>query len=65
MSVGENLRRMRKERNMTQEELGKKVFVSFSMISQIERGTKSLTMELAKDIADIFGCTTDDFLKDI
>ena len=65
MSVGENLRRMRKERNMTQEELGKKVFVSFSMISQIERGTKSLTMEPAKDIADIFGCTTDDFLKDI
>lgn len=65
MSVGENLRRMRKERNMTLEELGKKVSVSFSMISQIERGTKALNIQLAKQIADVFGCTTDDFLKDI
>jgi len=64
MSVGENLRRMRKERNMTLEELGKKVSVSLSMISQIERGTKALNIQLAKDIADVFGCKTDDFLKD-
>lgn len=64
MSVGANVRKMRLERHMTQEELGKKVFVSLSMISQIERGTKSLTMELAKDIANVFDCTTDDFLKD-
>ena len=65
MSVGENLRRMRKERNMTLEELGKKVSVSLSMISQIERGTKALNIQLAKQIVDVFGCTTDDFLKDI
>jgi len=49
---------------MTLEELGKKVSVSLSMISQIERGTKALNIQLAKDIADVFGCKTDDFLKD-
>ena len=50
---------------MTQEKLGKEVSVSTQMISQVERGTKSLTMELAKELADFFGCKTDDFLKDI
>ena len=47
MSVGANVRKMRLERNMTQEKLGKEVSVSTQMISQVERGTKSLTMELA------------------
>ncbi len=65
MSVGTNVRKMRLERNMTQEKLGKEVSVSTQMISQVERGTKSLTMELAKELADFFGCKTDDFLKDI
>ncbi|NDO45998.1 helix-turn-helix transcriptional regulator [Clostridium sp. MD294] len=65
MSVGTNVKKMRLERNITQKELGEKVAVSFSFISQIERGTKSLSMELAKEIADVFGCKTDDFLKDI
>ncbi len=31
MNVGANVRKMRLERNMTQEELGKEVSVSFSM----------------------------------
>ena len=65
MSVGTNVRKMRLERNMTQEKLGKEVSVSTQMISQVERGTKSLTMELAKELAYFFGCKTDDFLKDI
>ena len=65
MNVGANVRKMRLERNMTQEELGKEVSVSFSMISQVERGTKALSIQLAKELADFFGCTTDDFLKDI
>ena len=65
MSVGTNVRKMRLERNMTQEKLGKEVSVSTQMISQVERGTKSLTMELAKELADFFDCKPDDFLKDI
>ena len=47
MSIGENIKNLRLRNDMTQEELGNKVGVTISMISQIERGT-SLESKLRK-----------------
>lgn len=55
MSVGENVKNQRLALNMTQTELAKKVGVNQSMIAQIERGTKGLSIPLGKAIADVFG----------
>ena len=56
MDIGGNIRRVRLERGMTQEQVAQGVGVTASMITQIERGTKHATMELGKEIADVLGC---------
>ena len=63
MSIGENIRRIRKERGMTQEELAKKVYVAGSMICMIERGTKVPSMPTGKAIAEALGVSMEDLLK--
>lgn len=65
MSIGENIKNLRLRNDMTQEELGNKVGVTISMISQIERGTKALTLQLGKQIAEVFDCTVDDLFNDV
>lgn len=62
MSIGENLRRLRETQGMTQKELAKQVGVSVSMICQIERGTKSMSLPLGREITDILNCSLDDLL---
>ncbi len=65
MSIGENIKNLRLRNDMTQEELGNKVGVTISMISQIERGTKAVTLQLGKQIAEVFDCTVDDLFNDV
>lgn len=62
MSLGENVKRLREAANINQLELSEKVGVSQSMICQIERGTKTMTVQLAKEVADALGCRIDDLL---
>lgn len=64
MSIGGNLKRIRLEKGVSQLQLAKTVGVTQSMIAQIERGTKSLTMELGKEIADTLDISINDLLKD-
>lgn len=52
MDIGENLKRKRIEKNVTQAELAKKLGVSQPMLAQLERGTKNLTVNMAKEIAN-------------
>lgn len=61
MSIGENLKRLRLDANMTQAELAERVGVSLPMICQIERGSKTLSLPLAKAIADELNCELSDF----
>ena len=63
MSVGENLKKKRLEAGMSQQQLGEQVQVSRAMLCQIERGTKSLSLPLAKDIAMVLNCQLEDFLE--
>lgn len=62
MNIGENLKHLREQKNMTQLELAERVGVSGPMIAQVERGTKTLSLPLGKAIADTIGCTLDDLI---
>ena len=56
MNVGAVIKEKRLSLNMTQKELAEKVNVDQSMICQIERGTKSPSLPLAAEIAQVLDC---------
>ena len=58
----ENIRRFRKERDLTQEALADFLGVSFQTISKWERGESYPDIELLPTIADFFSVSTDDLL---
>lgn len=51
--VGENVRQYRQARNLSQQALADKVGISQPMLAQIERGTKSLSIQLGIVIAEV------------
>jgi len=53
--VGNRLKNLRKERNLTLKYLAEKTGVSISFLSQVERGKSSVTLESLKKIADALG----------
>lgn len=61
MSIGENVKKIRTERGIPQSKLAESVGITQSMLCQIERGTKALSLALAKDIADYLKCSVSDF----
>ena len=61
MSVGENIRRIRQERGISQEKLARDAGISGPMLCQIERGTKNPSLQVAREIARQLGCRTEDF----
>ncbi len=58
----ENVKRFRKERDLTQEALADFLGVSFQTISKWERGESYPDIELLPTIADFFSVSTDDLL---
>ncbi len=62
-NIGNNLKEIRLVRNLTQDELAEKVKVSQAMIAQLERGTKSLSVPLGKEIAKVLNCSLEDLAK--
>lgn len=65
MSIGTNIKRLRQEKEITQVELAERIGVTQSMLCQIERGTKAVTLPLGKQIAEIFDCSVDDLFKEV
>ncbi len=64
MSIGENIKHLRESRNLKQSELAEIVGVTQSMIAQLERGTKTLTVPLGKDIANALECKFDELFSE-
>ena len=64
MSIGENIKRLREGRNLTQIQLSEMINVTQSMVAQLERGSKTLTVPLGKDIAKALGCKFDDLIAE-
>lgn len=55
MTVGDRIRKARKAKGYTQEELAKLLGVSFAMIGQYERGERNPKIETLQRIADALG----------
>ena len=64
MAIGEKLKQLRSEQGISQTELAKAVNVSQPMIAQIERGTKILTVPLAKALAAFFQCSVVELIEE-
>jgi transcriptional regulator with XRE-family HTH domain len=60
MNIGENIKTLRLSAEMSQEQLAEKVGVTQPMIAQIERGTKAVSLQLGKAIADVLECSVND-----
>lgn len=60
--LGQTLRRLREERNLTQTELADLLGVAPSFISLLERGERQPSVETLARLAGIFGVSYDDLL---
>lgn len=60
--IGENLKKQRKLRELTQEQLADILGVSFQSVSKWERGEGYPDIELMPTIAEYFGITTDELM---
>jgi len=60
--IGENIRRFRREKNLTQEEVAAHLGVSFQSVSKWERNEGYPDITLLPAIANYFGVTVDDLL---
>lgn len=63
MSVGENIRKHRNRKGMTQTQLAEAVLVSQPMILAYERGTKNPSLQVAFEISKALNCTLEDLLE--
>ena len=64
MSVGENIRRIRMEKDFTQAYVAEQAGISQAMLCQIERGTKNPSLQIGKEIADVLGCGLECLIAD-
>lgn len=63
IEIGKNLKTLRINAKMTQEELAAALDVNRSYVAQIERGTKLLSLQMAVDICNELGCTLYDIVS--
>ncbi len=59
LTIGENIRTLRREKNLTQEELAEIFGVTYQSVSRWENGTCYPDVEFLPDIATFFGVTVD------
>lgn len=64
MDIGSNIKRFRKAKNLTQEELAMKIDVSRSLIAQIERNYTSPSVILAYQIARVLEVDMNELVKE-
>lgn len=63
MSFGENLQYLRKQKNITQEELAEQLAVSRQSVSKWESDTSTPEMDKLMQICDMFQCSMDTLLR--
>lgn len=59
LNIGENIKQLRREKNMTQDELSELLGVSCQSVSRWENGLCYPDLELLPTISDVFGVTVD------
>ena len=63
MELSEKIQKLRKEHNLTQEQLAEQLFVSRTAVSKWETGRGTPSMESLKQIANLFHITLDQLLS--
>ena len=61
--LGENLKKIRTKKNITQTELAKKLGVDKSFVSNIENGKTNPTLSTITNLAQTLGVSTNELLK--
>lgn len=61
--MSENIKKYRKQNNLTQEELADRLGITFQAISKWETGLCAPDIILLPDLADMFGCTIDELFS--
>lgn len=64
-AVGQRIKKVRKEKNLTQEKLAENLEVSTVYISQVENGKTKLNLEMLVRIADLLGTDPGYFLTGV
>ncbi|MHA3065713.1 helix-turn-helix domain-containing protein [Lacticaseibacillus saniviri] len=64
MDIGQKIRNLRIQKNLTQEELGERTDLSKGYISQLEHNQSSPSMETFFDILAVLGQTPSDFFQE-
>lgn len=62
MSIGANTRKLRTSAGLTLDVLASKVGIGKSMLCQIERGTKVMSLPIAVEISRVLNCSIYDLL---
>ncbi len=63
-TIGKNIRRERKDKSISQEELAQQLSMSGTAIDQIERGETPLTIEVLDSIAGKLNTTAEELVKE-
>lgn len=63
MNIGNKIKNLRIQKNLTQEELGERTDLTKGYISQLERNLSSPSMESFFNILEVLGTTPQDFFK--
>lgn len=64
MSIGANTRRLRTNAGLTLDALASEVGIGKSMLCQIERGTKVMSLPIAAEISRVLNCSIYDLLDE-
>ena len=63
-AIGQRIRKIRKARNLSQEQLSEMVGISITPMSHIETGNTKLSLPVLVDLANALEVRTDDLLYD-
>ena len=64
-AIGERLRKIRIEKNMTQEYLSEKVGVSIAFLSRVERGNSCINLRRLNEICSVLGVSEGEILNGV
>ena len=62
MNIGANIRKLRKEKRMSQEELAEHLHISSQAVSKWETGVSSPDIDMLPKLAILFGTSLDNLL---
>ena len=62
LKIAENIRKLRHNLNLSQEQLAEKINISTTHMSHIETGSTKLSLQVLVDIAKVLNVNTDDLI---